>query len=52
MQSVKILRDNDAAIVEFCERASVERVLKRGPIKLGTTVLDIEPYIPLLQGPK
>ena len=52
VQNVKILRDKDVAFVEFCDRSSVERVLKKRPIKLGTTVLDIESYNPLLQGPE
>ena len=50
VQNVKILRDKNVAFVEFCERTSVEKVVKKRPIKLGTTVLDIEPYEPLLQG--
>ena len=50
VQSVKILRGKHVAFVEFCDRSSVEKVLKKRPIKLGTTVLDIEPYEPLLEG--
>ena len=50
VQSVTILRDKNVAFVEFCDRSSVEKVLKKRPIKLGTTVLDIEPYEPLLEG--
>ena len=50
VQNVKILRDKHVAFVEFCDRASVERVMTKRPIKLGTTVLDIEPYGSLLQG--
>ena len=50
VQSVKILRDKNVAFVEFCDRSSVEKVMKKRPIKLGTTVLDVEPYEPLLQG--
>ena len=50
VQSVKILRDKYVAFVEFCQSSSVENVMKKRPIKLGTTVLDIEPYEPLLQG--
>ena len=50
VQSVKIIRDKNVAFVEFCDRSSVEKVISKRPIKLGTTVLDIEPYEPLLQG--
>ena len=50
VQSVKILRDKNVAFVEFCQSSSVENVMKKRPIKLGTTVLDIEPFEPLLQG--
>ena len=50
VKSVKILRDKNVAFVEFCDRSSVEKVIEKRPIKLGTTVLDIEPYEPLLEG--
>ena len=50
VNSVKMHRDKNVAFVEFCESASVERVLSKRPIKLGTTELDIESYEPLLQG--
>ena len=50
VKSVKILRDKNVAFVEFCDRSSVEKVMNKRPIKLGTTVLDIQPYEPLLEG--
>ena len=49
VSSVQMHRDKNVAFVEFCESASVERVLSKRPIKLGTTELDVESYEPLLQ---
>ena len=48
VKSVKILSDKKAAFVEFCERKSVETVLKKKPIKYGKTELDIKPFKSLL----
>lgn len=50
VQNVKMYRDKNVAFVEFCDCASVERVLLKRPIKLGTTELDVQSYKPLLQG--
>ena len=50
VKSVKILRDKNAAIVEFCEEKSVEAVMKKTPLKFGTNEIEIQPYKPLLTG--
>ena len=50
VKSVKILRDINSAIVEFCEDKSVETVMKKRPLKFGTNEIEIQPYKPLLTG--
>ena len=50
MKSVKILGDEQAAFVEFCESNAVETVLKKRPIKYGKTELDVQPFKPLIHG--
>ena len=50
VKSVKILSDENIAFIEFCDRKSVETVMKKRPIKLGKTELEVQPYTPLIQG--
>ena len=50
VKSVKILGDKQVAFVEFCESSAVETVLKKRPIKLGKTELEVQPFQPLLHG--
>ena len=50
VKSVKILSDKNSAFIEFCDRKSVETVMKKRPIKLGKTELDVQPYSPLIKG--
>ena len=50
VKNVKILGDKNIALVEFCDRKSVETVMKKRPIKLGKTELDVQPYTPLIKG--
>lgn len=50
VKSVKIMKDMKAAFVEFCDASAVDEVLKKKPIMLGTTELDVKPFKPLLSG--
>ena len=50
VKSVTLLSDENIAYIEFCDRKSVETVMKKRPIKLGKTELEVQPYTPLLQG--
>ena len=52
MKSVKILSGGNIALVEFCDHKSVETVIKKKPIKLGKTELEVQPYTPLITGPE
>ena len=53
VESVKIFGDKQGkqvACVEFCNSNAVETVLRKRPVKLGKTELDVQPFEPLLQG--
>ena len=52
VKSVKMISDQNTAFVEFCERKSVETVLKKKPIKYGKTELDIKPFKPIVRDSK
>ena len=52
VKSVKIIADEQVAIVEFCESSAVKTVLKKRPIKYGKTELEVQPFKPLIgKGP-
>ena len=50
VKSVKMLRDKNAAFVEFCENEAVQTVMKKRPLKFGTTEIEAQPFKPLLKG--
>ena len=52
VKSVKIFSGGNIALVEFCDHKSVETVIKKKPIKLGKTELEVQPYTPLIKGPE
>ena len=50
VKSVKMISDTNIAFVEFCDKSSVDTVLKKRPITFGKTELGISPYNPILRG--